>query len=188
MPLPLSVNTGLGMKVTVLPCLRGHVLDDVLVHQHAVGHFHQFVKSQVDFRLAGGADFVVLTFDIQAAIDQGLHHLVAKIHHLVSRRNREIAFLVPELVAQVGLFVAAAIPFAFDAVDVVEAFVRVLIEADVVEDKEFGFGAQVSRVGDAGRLQVVDRFSGHIPRVARVIFAGDRDLECCRSSPTSATA
>ena len=37
-PLPLSPNSGLGMNVTVLPYLLGHVLDDVLVHQQLVGH------------------------------------------------------------------------------------------------------------------------------------------------------
>jgi hypothetical protein len=37
-PLPLSEKIGLGMKVTVLLCGLGHVLDDVLVHQQVVRH------------------------------------------------------------------------------------------------------------------------------------------------------
>ena len=91
---------------------------------HLVGHLHQVLEAQVDFALAGGGHFVVLGFDVDAAIDHGLHHLVADVHHLVGRRHGEIAFLVAELVAQVRAFLAAAVPLAFDAVDVVIAFVR----------------------------------------------------------------
>ena len=49
-----------------LVVLLGHVLDDVLVEHHLVGHVHQLVELHVDFRLAGRAHFVVLGLDADA--------------------------------------------------------------------------------------------------------------------------
>ena len=81
-------------------------------------------------------------------LDHGLHHLGAQVLIVIGGRNREIAFLVARPVAEVVLL-AAGIPAAFFGVDEVEAGVRVLIEADVVEDEELGFRAEVGRVGEA---------------------------------------
>ena len=89
----------------------------------------------------------------------------------------EIAFLVAELVAEVGPFVAAGVPGAFDAVDEVVAGVLVLIVADVVEDEELQLGAEVGDVGDAGRLHVVDGLAGDVARIARVVLLGERVLD-----------
>ena len=61
---------------------------------------------------------------------------------MIGGRNREVAFLVARPVAEVVLL-AARIPAAFLGVDEVEAGVLVLIEADVVENEELGFGAEV---------------------------------------------
>ena len=72
--------------------------------------------------------------------------------------------------------VLAAIPLAFFAIEEEVAAVRRLVEADVVEDEELGFGADEAGVGDAGALQVVDRLAGDVARIARVILARDRVL------------
>jgi len=44
--------------------------------------------------LAGGRDFVMLSFDLQAAVDHRLHHFIAQIHQLIGRRARKIALFV----------------------------------------------------------------------------------------------
>ena len=116
-------------------------------------HLDQLVEPQVDLRLSAGPDLVVLGFDVQTALDHALHHLVADVHHLVRRRHREVAFLVPQLVAQIGLLVAATVPLALDAVQEVETLVRLLIEADIVEDEELRFRSEVGGVGDTRCLQ-----------------------------------
>ena len=66
MPDPLSWKIGLGMKVTVLPCSPGGVLDDVLEERHLVGRAQQRVVAHVDLGLAGGAHLVVLHLDVDA--------------------------------------------------------------------------------------------------------------------------
>ena len=83
--------------------------------------FDQGVEPHVDFALPAGGHFVVLGLDVEPALDHGQHHLGADVHHLVGRRHREVAFLVAELVAQVGAFLPAAVPVALDAVEVVVA-------------------------------------------------------------------
>ena len=72
---------------------------------------------------------------------------------MIGRRNREIAFFVARPVAQI-VVLAAGIPAALLGVDEVEAGVRVLIEADVVEDEKLGFRAEIRGIGEAGVLQI----------------------------------
>ena len=101
MPEPLSWNTGLGMNVAVLPALPGHVLHDVLEEHELVGHARQRVEAHVDLGLAGGADLVVLDLDLDAHPLEGEHHLGAQVLVVVHRRDREVALLVADLVAEV---------------------------------------------------------------------------------------
>ena len=54
------------MKVAVLPCALGDVLDHVLVLDQAVGHRDQRVELHVDLALAGGRHLVVVALDDQA--------------------------------------------------------------------------------------------------------------------------
>jgi hypothetical protein len=82
-----------------------------------------------------------MAFDVQPALDHGLHHLAAQILVVIGGRHREVAFLVARPVAQVVLL-AARIPAALFGVDEVEAGMLVLVEADVVENEELGFGAE----------------------------------------------
>jgi hypothetical protein len=141
-----------------------------------VSHLQEIVEAEVNFGLATSSHFVMLAFDIETAIDHRLHHLIADVHHLVRGRDREITFLVPQFVTQVGTFLLAPIPLAFDAIDVVVTLVGLLVEADVVEDEEFRFRSEVRGVGNPCTLQVVLRFACYVARIARVIFARDRIL------------
>src|SRR5262249_37414329 len=66
------------------------------------------------------------------------------------------------------------VPLPLGRVDVVEALVLILGVADVVENEELGFRAEVGDVADAGGLQVGFGFAGDVARVAGVVFLGDR--------------
>ena len=67
----------------------------------------------------------------------------------------------------------AGVPAAFLGVDEVVAGVRVLIEADVVEDEELGFGAEIGGVGEAGVLEIQLGLLGDPAGIAIVVLAGD---------------
>ncbi len=167
----------LGHEGGRLAVFLGDVLDDVFVFQDVVGHVDQRRKAHVDFALAAGGDLVVLGLDLQAALDHGEHHFGAQIVQRVGRRHREVTFLVTQLVTKIGLLVAAGVPGAFHAVEIVVAGVLGLIIADVVEDEEFQLRAEIGGVGDAGLLHEVDGLAGHVARVARVVFLGKRVLD-----------
>ena len=87
---------------------RGHtvahrdVLDDVFVPGQPVGHFGQRLEAHVDFGLAGGGDFVMLFLDADADALHLEHHLGADVLQAVGGRHRKVAFLVLDLVAEVG--------------------------------------------------------------------------------------
>ena len=57
----------------------GHVADDVFVVLHVVGHFFQWRETNVDLRLAGGGDFVMLPLNRHARFFQLKTHFVANI-------------------------------------------------------------------------------------------------------------
>jgi hypothetical protein len=93
---------------------------------------------------------------------------------LVGWRDREVALLVAGPVGQVGAGVGTRVPDPFLGVDEVVAALRVLVEADAVEDVELRLGAPVADVGDAGLGQVGLGLLGDVAGVARVALAGDR--------------
>ena len=69
------------------------VLDYVFVDHHIVGHARQWGEAHVDLPLAAGRDFVMVGFDADADVLEGLHHFRARILKDVSWRNREITLL-----------------------------------------------------------------------------------------------
>src|ERR1035438_9650010 len=126
----------------------------------------------VDLALAAGGHFVVMAFDVQAALDHGLHHLAAQILVVIGGRHREVAFLIARPVAQV-VFLAARIPAALFGVDEIEAAMLVLVEAYVVENEKLGFGAEKRGIAHATVLQVHLGFLGDPAGVALVVLLGD---------------
>ena len=109
---------------------------------------------------------------LQPALDHGLHHLAAQILIMIGGRHREVAFLVARPVAQV-VSLAAGIPAALFGVDEVEAGVLVLVEADVIENEELRFRAEIGGVADAAVLQVQFGLLGDPARIALVVLLGD---------------
>ena len=176
------------MKQAVLPCLLGHVFDDVFVNHHRVGRFDQRVEAVINFRLAGGGDFMVLALDLDAEFLHHQAHLGADVLLRVGGRDREITFLVADLVAEVRHFIAAGVPDGFLGIHAVEGAVALGIELHVVEDEELGFRPEHGRVGQPGADANISR------RVARCrADRGCRLPSCrfrrwCRSSDSVGTA
>jgi hypothetical protein len=164
---------GLGHERRGLAVLVGDVANDVLVQHHVVGRFHQRIEALIDFGLAAGGDFMMVALDVQAALDHDLDHLAAEVLVMIGRRHREVAFLVPRTVPEVVLL-AAGIPAALFGVDEIVALVLILIEADVIENEELGFGAEVGGVGEAAVLEKHLGLLGDPAGVALVALLGDR--------------
>ena len=84
----------------------------------------------------------------------------------VSAGGREIAFLVPDFVAEVRHFITAAVPDAFLAVNGVERAIALGVELDVVENEKFGFRTEEGLVAEAGGDEIFFRLLRDAARVA----------------------
>ena len=104
---------------------------------------------------------------------QGQNHFASDVLLAVHRRNGEIAFLVTDFVAKIRILDPPRVPAAFNRVDVIVPFVLVLIETDVVKDKEFRFRAEVGYIGDSQASEVIFRLPGNVARIPRIILSSD---------------
>ena len=122
MPRAVVPEERLGHEGGRLAVLAGDVLDDVLVLEHVVGHLDQRRVTSCRFRpgrrwpLRGAGPRSSRPHSIMVSIIS-----VRMSCRASDGGHGEIAFLVAELVAEVGLLVAAGVPGAFDAVDEVVA-------------------------------------------------------------------
>ena len=124
-----------------------------------------------EFVLRGG-DLMVMLVAGQAHFEHGGDHFAAQIDGAVDWGDREVAALDARAVAHVATFVnLAGIARQFDVVEMVEAFAIAEAEADIVENEEFSFGADVDGVTDAGRLEIGFAALGGRARVAAVKLA-----------------
>ena len=153
----IVLEDGLGHQRHGLVVPPGHVLDDVLELQELVSHAGQGIETHVDFALAGRRHFVVVHFHVDADLLERQHHLGPDVLDAVHRRHRKVPFLVAHLVARVLRWgrrsrplLAARVPEALAAVDVIETVVVRLTEANVVEDEELRLGPEIRGVGDPG--------------------------------------
>ena len=104
----------------------------------------------------------------------GQRHLAAQILHAVDRRNREVAFLLARLVAEIGALLLSRIPDAFLGVDLVIGVVDALAVTHVVEHEELRLRAEIGDIGHAYSLEMRLGFLGDVAGVAAVRFAGER--------------
>ena len=162
-------------RLAVLVC---HILGHVLVDAHFVRRPQEGIKHDVDLGLARGGDLMVLALDRHAESLHRQDHFVANVDQLVGRGHREVTFLVPNLVAEIGgavLFLLfPAIPDTFDGIEVIIRAVGRRVVADAVEDEELRFGSKESGVGEARALEISLRFLGDAAGIAIVDFARDR--------------
>jgi hypothetical protein len=147
----------------------GDLLDGVLVDLDVVGGLDD--RRELDAELVlGGRHFVVVLLDRHAHRGHGREHLAADVLRAVHRRHREVALLEPDVVAVIaavvfGVVVGGELGGVHAEADVVG---RVRI-AHVVEDEEFGLGAEIDAVAQTGRLHVR---LGLLCRGARIAVIG----------------
>ena len=92
---------------------------------------------------------------------------------MVGGSHREVSFAIAGPIPEIVRF-PSRIPTPFLGVDVVKAGVCILIEANVIEDEELGFGAEIGGIGDARVFQVQLGLARDPARVAIVMLARDR--------------
>ena len=125
----------------------------------------------------GRGDLMVVLLDHRAHLRHRREHFAAHVLRRVLRRNREIAALGADAMAEVAALVGrVGVGRQFDRIDLEAGVVRVGGEADVVEHEELGLGAEEGRVADAGRLEIGLGLLGDAARVA-VIGLAARGIE-----------
>ena len=127
---------GFGHKGSRLGVRSGYVPNDVFVIHHIVGHLRKRRVLHVDLALASSANLVVMDLDRNAHSHQLQDDLRSDVLKRVGGRHREIAFLVAQLVTQIGIFLAARVPGPLVRIYVVVAGLCRPVVADVVEDVE----------------------------------------------------
>ena len=136
-----------------------------------VGGAHQRIEFQVNLGLAAGRDLVMMALNLQPAVLHGDDHLRAQVLIMIRGRHWEIAFLVSRAIAKI-VFDPARIPPAFFRVDEIEPVLLALIETHVVEDKEFGLGPEIRRIGQTGRAQIHLGLAGNVAGIAVIALLG----------------
>ena len=146
----------LGHERSDLAVKVGFVLDDVLELQDVVGGLDHRVETVVDLALTGCSDLVVRTLDFEARRCELKANLVTKVRELVHGADGEVATLVGRLVGEVSaFFFATRVPRGLFGVDLVERCSGRHLVADVIEDKEFGFGCEERGVRNPCRSEVL---------------------------------
>ena len=80
------------------------LVDAILVDLHLVGHQRHGVELHAELVL-GGSDFVVMLLDLDAHLGHGAEHFRAHVLHRILRRDREVAALGADAVAEVAAFI-----------------------------------------------------------------------------------
>ncbi len=139
-----------------------------------VGHQRQRVELHAELVL-GGSDLVVVLLDLDAHLGHGAQHLRAHVLHRVLRRDREVAALGANAVAEVAaLIFGVGVGRQLRGVEPEAGVVGAGGEAHVVEHEELGFGADEHGVAHAHRLHHGFGLLGDAAGVAVVGLAGGR--------------
>src|SRR5205085_12029028 len=139
-----------------------------------VGHRFHRRESDIDLRLPGRRDLVMLPFNWDASPLEFEAHLVANVLQTVGWSDRKVAFFCANLVTEIGKFLAGAVPMGFRAVDEMEGGIASVVVTDFVENEKLGFRPKEGRVGNTGALEICFRFFGDTARIAIVRLACDR--------------
>ncbi len=150
-----------------------HILQYIFKPYQLIGHFQKGLEPHVDFSLTAGGHFVMLGFDIDSEPFKHQEHFRSQVLKFIHGGNREIGFLVPGFVAQVGTFVSAGVPGAFNGVDLIKRPVLRGIKADIIKNKKFGFRADINGVADTGGFEIILDFPGDEAGIPGIGFEGD---------------
>src|SRR6516162_464542 len=108
---------------------------------------------------------MMMALDFHAGVLHRQRHLAAQVLIVVGRRDWEVAFLVAGTIAEIALG-SAGVPAALFGVNEIVAFVLILVEAHVVENEEFSFGAEVGGIRHARRGEIHLGLPCNIARIA----------------------
>ena len=130
------------------------------------------VQPNGDFALAGGRDLVMMHFDFDPLFLKGQAHRRADVLQRINRRHREIAPLDRGTVPHVAAFVIfTRRPRRFAGFHAHGGTGHVDIPGHRVKHEEFGFRSEISRIADAGGLEISLGALGNRARVAVIAFA-----------------
>src|SRR5262245_48283700 len=93
---------------------------------------------------------MVLGLDGDTHLLEREHHLSAQILECIGGGDGEVAFFKSRLVSQVGPLFTTTIPASLDRVNEVIPTVLMEIVANVIEDKELEFGAEIGSISQPG--------------------------------------
>ena len=140
-----------------------------------VGALHEGAEARADFALAGAAHFVVMNFNGHTLLLKERAHFAAHVGQAVAGRNREVAPLGAVAVTKIAAFkVKTGRPGRFFRTNLEEGGAGLMIPLDGIKNEEFGFRAKISRVADAGRLQIGICTVGERTRITFIALAGRR--------------
>ena len=118
---------------------------------------------------------MVVLLDLHAHRRHGGEHLAAHVLRRIERRDREVAALGLDAVAEIAaVVIGVAVRRQLGGIELEAGVVGVRHEAHVVEHEELGLRADIDRVADAGRLQEGLGLLGDAARVAVVGLARRR--------------
>ena len=155
---------GLGHEGCGAAFFNGSVADDVFCYHGVVGHFDNIIKLNLDFKLSGAADFVVMILDFNAPIFHKHAHFAAEIVIPVLRSTDVIAALVRNLET---VFTAAGVPIGFFGVNFTANAFGTSLELNIVKHMEFEFRSDDHFVGNAGFTHV---FNSALDNVAGILI------------------
>jgi hypothetical protein len=127
------------------------------------------------FRTGRRGDFVVMHFDLEAHLLEGIAHRGAHVLVSVDRRNREVAALEARTMSLVAFReYGVAVPRALHRIDRVRRLVDRAVPAHAVEDEEFVLGSEQRAVGDARGLEVCLGALAERARITLIALHGRR--------------
>ena len=173
-PRAIVFKERLGHECGRLAMFGGHILHDILVDLHPVGHLNHRRKTQVNFRLTGSRYFVMMAFDLEAGPNHLVDHFRADVLEGIIGRDGEITTLVANLVARAPV---TGVPGRFITGNFILAGIAATLIAHLIENEEFSFRTAEHRVGNAGCLQMRFGFTDDIARVTVEDFVGDRFID-----------
>ena len=151
------------------------VLDDILEDQHFIGLLDQGAELDSDLALTGGGDLMMVHFDYQAHVLQGVTHGGPQVLQGIDRRDRKITALGARPMADVAILVYLfGVPAGFLRIHLVERALHGKTPANIVKDEVFVFRAKQRGVGDAGGFHVGFGALGDGTRITLVALHVDR--------------
>src|SRR5919106_3832107 len=117
---------------------------------------------------------MMLGLDDDAHLLERQYHLSTQILEGIGGGYWEVALFKSWLISEIGFLFTTAVPAALDRVDEVIPAVLMEIVADIIEDEEFEFRAEIGGIGEPGLAEERLGLLGNIAWITRIAFTRDR--------------